>query len=156
MNQPQLTPLLNRLLAILCRSFPQYLQYARPYIPLGNEDVVETFQSIVADQNGLAQRISQMVSSGLSWPRCGEFPMEFTDKNDLEIDFLIRAAIAYQEQDIAAISQLVEQLQSAPAAKALAEEALGMAKGHLDSLQDLLKSKLPDAADANAEPATVP
>jgi len=140
MSQPQTTLLLNRLLGIVCRSFPQYLQYSRPYIPPGHEDATDAFESIVVDQNGLAERVSQMITDGLSLPRPGEFPMEFTDKHDLGIDFLIQLAIGYQQQDIAAIGELIEQLQLAPAAKALAEEALGMAKGHLDSLRDLAVS----------------
>ena len=70
--------------------------------------------------------------------RSGEFPMDYTDKHDLGIDFLINSAIEYQQQDIVSIDNLVEKLQVAPAAKALAQEALGMAKGHLDSLQELV------------------
>jgi hypothetical protein len=41
---------------------------------------------------------------------------------------------------VAAIEQLVERLQTAPAAKAIAEEALGMAKGHLDTLRELTRA----------------
>jgi hypothetical protein len=129
---------LNRLLAIVSKSFPQYLQYSRPYIPPGRNNVVETVASIVADQNGLADRISQMLVDAEAPIRTGEFPMEFTDMHDLGIDYLVNMALAYQQQDVGTIRQLVEQLQSAPAAKALAEEALGMAKGHLEALRELL------------------
>jgi len=137
MLQPSTIAALNRLLAIVGRSFPQYLQYSRPYIPPGCENVVETIASIAADQNVLADRISQMLVDAEAPIRSGEFPMEFTDMHDLGIDFLVNMGIAYQEQDIGAIGQLVEQLPGAPAAKALAEEALGMAKGHLESLREL-------------------
>lgn len=129
---------LNRLLAVESKSFPQYLQYSRPYIPPGRDTVVETVASIVADQNGLADRVSQILIDAEAPIRTGEFPMEFTDMHDLGIDYLVNMAVAYQQQDVGTISQLVEQLQSTPAAKALAEEALGMAKGHLESLHELL------------------
>jgi hypothetical protein len=137
MLQPATIAALNRLLEVVGRSFPQYLQYSRPHIPPGRENEVETIASIVADQNGFADRITHMLIDAEASIRTGEFPMEFTDTHDLDIDFLVSLAIAYQEQDIATIGQVVDLLQNAPAAKALAEEALGMCKGHLESLQEL-------------------
>ena len=138
MSQPAINHLLNRLLAIVGRSFPQYLQYSRPYIPTGRSNLKETIDSIVGDQDVMVERISQTLYNAERPPRYGEFPMEYTDLHDLDIDYLIGAAIKYQQQDIASISAIADQLQLAPAAQALAEEALGMAKGHLDSLQELL------------------
>jgi len=138
MSETSTALLLNRLLAIESRSFPQYLQYSCPFVPPGRDEIVETLDSVVADQNGLADRISQMLIDTHSPLRTGEFPMEYTDLHDLDISFLISSAIEYQRQDIKEIGGLVEQLQMAPAAKSLAEEALGMAKGHLDSLQELV------------------
>ncbi len=137
MLQPSIIAALNRLLAIVGRSFLQYLQYSRPYIPPGRDNVVETLASIAADQNVLADRVSQLLVEAEAPIRTGEFPMEFTDMHDLGIDYLVSMAIAYQEQDVASVGQLVDQLRGAPAAKALAEEALGMAKGHLESLREL-------------------
>ncbi|MGI9429764.1 MAG: hypothetical protein ACR2NM_13970 [Bythopirellula sp.] len=138
MSQPATNHLLNRLLAIVGRSFPQYLQYSRPYIPPGRSNLKETIDSIVDDQQGMVERISQLLYDAERPPRYGEFPMEYTDLHDLDIDYLIGAAIKYQQQDVASISAIADQLQLAPAAQALAEETSGMAKGHLDSLQELL------------------
>ncbi len=138
MSQPATAVLLNRLLAIESRSFAQYLQYSKPYVTPGRENLVEAIHSVVTDQNGLSDRISQMLIDS-HWPlRTGEFPMEYTDLHDLEIGFLVNSAIGYLRQDIEEIGNLVEQLQMAPAAKSLAEEALGMAKGHLDTLKELV------------------
>ena len=139
MNQTSAIPVLQRLMALLRRSFPQYLLYSRPYVPSGKTTMMETVESIAADQEVLAERIGRMLEDANTPPRSGEFPMEFTDLHDLDIDFLIPYAISYQQQDIATIGELVQQLQMAPAAKSLAEESLGMAKGHLDSLQELLQ-----------------
>ncbi len=130
---------LNRLLAIHCRSFVQYLRWSRPYVPPGGEDALDTLEAIATDQDALADRISSMIVDAGALPRTGEFPMEFTDLHDLDIDFLIAAAARSQEYDVAAIEQIVADLQSAPAARAMAEEALGMAKGHRDSLRELVK-----------------
>lgn len=129
---------LNRLLAIAGRSFPQYLRYSRPYVPQGKEAIKEAFDRIAKDQDILTERISQQLMDAHAPLRTGEFPMEYTDTHDLGIDYQLRAAIEYQEQDIASISALVDELQLQPAAKALAEEALGMSKGHLDTLRELL------------------
>ena len=142
MSQPSPNLLLNRLLAILGRSFAQYLKYSRPYVPQGRQDVVDTLEAIVNDQDGLVDRITQILTDAEAPIRTGEFPMEFTDKHDLGIDFLVNTAIAYQHQDIDAIAQLVNDLQTSPAAKSLAEEALGMAKGHLESLRELVQAEV--------------
>lgn len=132
---------LNRLLAIHCRSFPQYLRWSRPHVPPGRHEELASIESIAADQDALGDRISRMIVDGDALPRSGEFPMEFTDLHDLDVDFLLRLAVKYQGQDVAAIGQLIERLQAAPAAKAIAEEALGMAKGHLDTLAELTQAK---------------
>jgi hypothetical protein len=142
MMQPDTILALNRLQALVAKSFPQYLMYSRPYIPPGWENVMETIAAIVADQNVIEDRISQLLIDAEAPIRTGEFPMEFTDMHDLGIDYLVNMAIAYQEQDIAAIGRLVEALHNAPAARALAEETLGMAKGHLESLKELTAAEV--------------
>jgi hypothetical protein len=129
---------LNRLLAIHCRSFVQYLRWSKPHVPPGHEDELDTLAAIAADQDALAERVSKLVIDAGALPRSGEFPMEFTDLHDLDIDFLIAAAVRYQEHDLTAVQQVVDALAAAPAARAIAEEALGMSKGHLDSLRELL------------------
>lgn len=144
MNQANLYPLLDQLLGIAAKSFPQYLRYSRPYVPPGREDVMETLHAIVSDQDVLADRISQMIIDAGAPLRTGEFPMEYTDTHDLGIDYQIASAIDYQRQDIALIERLVDKLTPFPAAGSLAEESLGMAKGHLESLQELTEQ--PSAA----------
>lgn len=142
MSQPATNQLLNRLLAIVGRSFPQYLTFSRPYIPAGRANLMETIESIVADQDVMTERLSQMLKDSNSPARQGDFPMEYTDLHDLDIDFLMRAAANYQRQDIESIAEVVDELRLAPAAQSLAEEVSGMTKGHLDSLLELL----PEAA----------
>jgi hypothetical protein len=81
--------------------------------------------------------VSQSVFESGGRPDPGDFPIEFTDTHDLAIDFLIQEAIECQKQDIAELDQCVEALRMAPAAQSLAAEALGMAKAHLESLDEL-------------------
>jgi hypothetical protein len=139
MNQALLYPLLSQLLGLVAKSFPQYLRYSRPYVPAGRENVMETLEAIAADQDVLADRISHIITEAGAPLRTGEFPMEYTDTHDLGIDYQLASAIDYQQQDIASVEQLIDELAPFPAVKSLAEETLGMAKGHLESLQDLIE-----------------
>jgi hypothetical protein len=128
---------LNRVLTIIEGSFPQYLRFARPYIPEGRESIMETIEEIASGQDTLAERFSQQIFDSGALPEHGQFPIEFTDTHDLDIDFLIRDAIGYQKQDINSLQECVDSLRLAPAAQSLAAEALGMAKGQLESLEEL-------------------
>jgi hypothetical protein len=136
-STPDTIDTLNRVLVILQRSFPQYLRFARPYIPPGREDVMKTVEEIIFGQDSLAERIEQFIDESDGLPDPGKFPIEFTDTHDLAIDFLISEAIGYQQEDIANLQECVERLRLAPAAQSLASEALGMAKGQLESLEEL-------------------
>lgn len=128
---------LNRVLAILERSFPQYLRWARPYIPAGRENFMHTIETIASGQNLLAGRVAQRVSEADGLPDHGEFPIEYTDTHDLDIDYLIAEAIDCTKQDIAELTQCVDALRLAPTAQSLASEALGLTKGHLEQLEKL-------------------
>jgi len=128
---------LNRVLEILERSFPQYLRWARPYIPPSRGNVMPTIETIVAGQDALAERVSQHVSESGGLPDHGDFPIEFTDTHDLDIDLLVQEAIDCLQQDIADLEGCVDALRLAPAAQSLASEALGLTKGHRELLEKL-------------------
>jgi hypothetical protein len=128
---------LNRVLAILERSFPQYMSYARPFVPAGRENAMRTIQDIVDGQNELAARVSQQVLETGGLPDHGDFPVEFTDTHDLDIDYLVAEAKDCLKDDVANLADCVEALRAAPLAQALAAEALGMTKGHLELLESL-------------------
>lgn len=141
MSTPETINVLNRLLSIHQCSFPMYLTDAPPWTsaalgPASEEKVVETFELIVADQQAMSQRISAMILEAGGQPAFSDFPMEFTDMHDLSVEFITRRAIGYQSQDIAAIQLRFDALRLKPAPGALAEESLGMAKGHLEALEE--------------------
>ncbi len=131
--------ILNRVLAILERSLPQYLRYSRPYVPQGREIVMQTIDQIVAGQDALAERVSQRVFESGGLPDHGEFPIDFADMHDLAIDYLLPEAIDCLTQDISDLEECVAALRLAPAAQSLAAEAVGMTKGHLELLAGLAK-----------------
>lgn len=135
MPSPDTINALNHVLAILERSFPQYLRYARPYIPPGREHIMQTIDQIVAGADALAERITQQIYDSAGLPDHGEFPIEYTDTHDLAIDYLVLEAIDGLKQDVADLEECASQLRLAPAAQSLASESVGMVKGHLELLQ---------------------
>ncbi|HVT27944.1 MAG TPA: hypothetical protein VHE81_08015 [Lacipirellulaceae bacterium] len=140
MSSPDIITTLNRVLVILERSLPQYLVYARPYIPPGREGVMETVEQIVAGQNALAERVAQHIFDAEGLPDHGDFPIDFTDMHDLGIDYLLQEAIDCLKQDVADLQTCADALRSAPAAQSLAGEAVGLTKGHVELLQKLVPS----------------
>ncbi len=134
---------LNRLYAIYYRSLPMYLGYAKPYSLRGDEQSRETLNHIVADQKAMVERIGEMLLEMNAQTYEGEFPMEFTGYHDLSYEYLVRRMIDRQKIDIALIQQCADRLNTAPLAKALADEALGMAKGHLENLEELTQQPAP-------------
>jgi hypothetical protein len=152
MTSTETTDVLNRVLAILERSFTQYLRYARPYVPPGREDIEQSLADIVAGQDTLSGRVTEMISEAGGLPDNGDFPIEYTDSHDLSIDYLIQEAIDGQRQDIAELTQCVEALRLAPTAQSLASEALGLAKGNLETLEELAR-RPPQAMKQGGPPA---
>lgn len=137
MNQPSTIDILNRLLVLHDKSLPMYLGYAAPWT-IGNDAAAkEVLALIVADQKLMVDRIGKEIIEEGGAASHGRFPLIYTGWHDLSFDFLVKKMIGCQKQDIAAIEDCIAKLAHAPAAKALAEESLGAAKGHLESLQEL-------------------
>lgn len=128
---------LNRLLTILYRSLPMYLTNTSPWTRPGDEGAIETLRQIVEDQDRLATRVAQFIVDGYGRVELGPFPLDFPDTNDLAFDFLIGKLVACQKNDVAALEQCVAALQGEREASQLAEEALGSARAHLETLERL-------------------
>lgn len=130
---------LNRLLAIHVRSFATYLLEAGPWSSgrVDDEEIARTLRNMGRDQRALAERIYAAVQDRRGPVDSGSFPMEFTDKNDLSLDWLLREVLAYHRRDLAGIEQLARSLADDADAEALAQEALGTAKAHLEALESL-------------------
>ena len=146
MNHIRTTDVLNRLIAIHHRSLPMYLSDARPWTHRGDEDARDVLAQIAADQTAVVDRLGQMILQEGDSVELGEYPMEFTGQHDLSLDYLLDNLVSHQRNDIASIKECVQQLDHDPMAKAIAQETLGEAKGHLESLQELAQ----EYAAANA------
>ena len=72
--------------------------------------------------------------------------------NDLSLEFLIQRVIKSEREDITAIEDCAQHLAVDAEAKALYQEALGMAKGHLETLEEIAReAKSADSGNAPAE-----
>lgn len=139
MSDPHHIDVLNRLLTIEYRSLPVYLAGTSPWIKAGEERAAATLAHIVSDQLEMAQRIAKLIHQRGGQLIVGAFPMEFTDLHMLSLDFLVHECIAWEQRTGAEIEQCIADLASDVEARQLAEEALGLSKGHLENLQDAVK-----------------
>ncbi len=136
MDQLDTYQTLNRLLTIIYRSLPMYLTFACPWTHRGDEKAVATLGHIVEDQKQLANRVAEYILK--TGPiDMGEYPLDFPDTHDLGLDYLIVKLVNCQKDDVAALEQCVADIKNDREAAALAEEALGSARGHLESLEEL-------------------
>ena len=142
MAQSDPLAILNRLQAMHVRSLPMYLASAPPWSPDPNSAELTALRHIAEDQQLMADRISSVILEHGGTVAASEFPMEFTDLHDLSIDFLIPQVRRRQEEEIDYLRSSIERLQDAPAPRAIAEEALGAAIAHLDTLKELSRPKL--------------
>ena len=128
---------LNHLLAIHNRSLPVYLRSARPWSGRDGEAAMEVLDAIAEADFAMVDRIGAIIIELDGVVRYGEFPHRFADWHDLSLDFIVAKVTELQKLDIQRIQKCVEWLEGSPRAKALAQEALGEAKAHLESLEEL-------------------
>jgi hypothetical protein len=141
MSSKSTIDVLNKLLSLHTRSLPMYLSYAQPAWLLSDDAAREMLQSIVEDQREFAERLGEMIVEIGPVQETG-FSMIYTAYHDLSFSFLLDRMIEHQKRDIAEIERLISQLVLVPMAKAIAEESLGAAKAHLESLEDLKQGNL--------------
>ncbi|QDU57478.1 hypothetical protein [Aeoliella mucimassa] len=128
---------LTELLVLLRRSFVQYLRYAHAYGMPTTSEITDVITDILADQDLLADRVAERLeASGCPIPNI-EFPLSFTDTNDLSIEFLLQRAIRHTQQDLAKLDAIAEQLTRQASLRSLVDEIRGMTQAHLESLEDL-------------------
>ena len=137
MNQPTTNEILNRLLVIHNRSLPMYLNSATPWWGERDARARDVLAQIVADQQHMVDRIGALILEHGGSIEYGEFPIRFTAYHDIAGDYLLAKMIDYQQRTIAAIEKCAAQLADEPRAHALAQQALGMARAHLDMLKEL-------------------
>ena len=137
MTKAQRIGVLNRLLAIHYRSLPMYLRDAQPWKHSGDERAHETLSHIIADHQRVVEQVSEALLDLGGDIELGEYPMLFTDMNDLSYGYLLGQLVDQQRQLVARTQSCVD----ASGGEPLCLEALGLAKGHLEELQELAASQ---------------
>jgi hypothetical protein len=130
---------LTRLLIIQYRSLAMYLSYAPPWHAYGQVEAARVLERIVENQKRMVDRIGRMILDNGGTVSYGEFPMLFTAWHDVSFDFLLKVLLERQQKEVALIERYANALRFTPMAHALALEALGESKAHLDMLLDLKK-----------------
>jgi len=134
---------LNRLLAIHCCSLPMYMLDAGSWAGTGSKDgeLLQAMNNIVVGHKNLSQKIATTIMDLGGVVNSPTFPMEFTDMNFLSLDFMAREALSLQIREIAEIEKIVWNVSANADAKAVAQEALGEAKAHLELLDGILSKQ---------------
>ena len=129
--------MLRRLWELHSYSLLSYLFYAPPVWKEEDGACLRLLKLIHEDQRKLADRIGEMVLEYGGKVLRGMYPLHFTAMHDLSSRFLWAEMIDCQEKTVDAIEQLVPQLPHGTIAQSLAQECLGAAKSHLDSMREL-------------------
>ena len=138
MRQIESSQRLMQLLLHHYRSLPIFLTEAVPWTHRGDEQATNVLLDIVAGQRDLSNRIAAELEQR-GWPLdMGEYPMDFLDLHFLSLDFLLQRLVENQQREVDAIARLSAEVNEDPVAHDLAQEALGAAKGYLESLTELM------------------
>jgi hypothetical protein len=140
MPKPATYAALNRLMTIVYRSLPMYLTYACPWTHEGDETASAALKRIVDDEKQLSERIAAYILDHHGPLEMGEYPLDFPDTHDLSLDYLISKLVDCQKKDIGGLEVCVAALAGDREGLVLADEALGAARGHLETLEELAKS----------------
>jgi hypothetical protein len=147
--------LLNRVLVVHNRSLPRYLCDAVPYFKYGQHHRADTLDAIARDQVQVVDRIGSYLTDQNAVYNLGEYPMVFTAYHDVSFEWILPVLIDRQRRMINYLQHCAEQLNLAPMAKALVEETVGMAKGHLEMLEELKASPASNGSSSSADNAAV-
>ena len=139
MDNVQTSQVVNQLLSLHARSLPVYLSDAAPFTTAKFAHAKDIVEMIAADQMMTVDKLADYKMERNEAVLLGQFPIEFTGYHDLSIDFLLDELVRRQKQDMETIGRICDELKSQPEILPLAQETLGAAKGHLESLEELLR-----------------
>ena len=135
MKSPPIVSVLNRLLQTLCRSLALYAEEVKPWSLAGHEAVWIAIGRLAADSRRYSQRVADAIIASGGQPIPGPYPLEFAALNDLGLDFFLREIIVQLRGDQKVIGECAAELAQAPELRALAEEAFGNLRGHIELLE---------------------
>ena len=128
---------LNRLLQLVYRSLPVYLEGVQPWIAPGKEAALELLRRVAADHRRYAERLVSAIRQSGARPEFGSFPAFFTSVHDLSLDYLVRRVRESQRQALQEIDRCTADLAGQSRWQWLADEILGNTQGYLEMLEEL-------------------
>lgn len=146
--------ILNNVVVVHNRSLARYLHDAAPWLRPGEGRAHDVLEQMARDDDYVVDRVARFIEESNGVWDMGEYPMVFTAYHDVAFDWLLPVLIDRQQKKVSYLQRLTEELNLAPMAKSLVEETVGMAKGHLELLEEL-KHPPKEPAIAIGE-ATVP
>lgn len=126
---------LQQVAALHHRSLPVYLTYARPWVRYGSEDRETVIEDIAADHHELVERILRVLEEDGRPVSLGDFPMAYTDLNDLSLDFILQELTRYEQQLETTLRGYQSRLVAESIPYGIVDYAVGMAQAHLQILQ---------------------
>lgn len=136
-NSRETVAVLNRLLHILSRSLPRYLQDAKPYARPDQAALCNAIDALAADQAHYARLTAEAIENAGGMPEPQAFSAGLGAVNDLGVDYLLREVLRRHRDETAQIEAIDAELACSIAHGPLAREILGNARGHLDILERL-------------------
>lgn len=127
---------LQRVAALHHRSLPVYLTYAPPWVPPNHEDRRQVIDEIAADHHELVERIVRILEAEGRPFSLGDFPMAYTDLNDLSLDFILTELVRYEERLQATLLTYREDLPADGIPGGIVDDAVRMASAHREILKN--------------------
>lgn len=127
---------LQQIAALHHRSLPVYLTYARPWVRSGREMHARVIEDIAADHHELVEKILGVLREDGRPVLLGDFPLAFTNLNDLAFDFILKELIRYERHLKKTLETMVDEFPPGSVYRGVVDYGLGMAAGHLQNLED--------------------
>ena len=140
---PVVVNVLNRLLRILCRSLPRYLEHARPWSGGDDSPSRAALARLIDDLRRFAARVAEAIVQHGGQPDPGPFPTRFAALNDVGLEYLLHQVVEGLRDDTEIVAHCAAELTIVPPLRALAEEVQGNLQGHIEVLEEIAKGKRP-------------
>jgi ribosomal protein L12E/L44/L45/RPP1/RPP2 len=128
---------LQKLVQLIGGTLPMYLVNAAPWIQPGQARAEQVLRLVVQDQEQTLKRLAELIVDLGGVAESAWFPASYTSLNDVSLDYLLCRLTQEQQALVPAIEAIAEQLPEGSAARDLAEEAAGAARGHAISFEEM-------------------
>ncbi len=121
------------------------LRYIADADPYGDPGVLESLRQMGDMQDATAGRLESLILDRDGPLPTGDYPAEFAAYHDLSLDYLLPLVTAHQRALVQRIEDALPHLTRDAEARAVVEEALGEAIGHLETLEEWQGKRQPAA-----------